>query len=77
MANMANLPGNALSFELPAPSFERMVVLIRLIFHGGCPFDEAPKVRWIGLHFFFSFELSYQGESRSAVCRSLRGQVVR
>jgi hypothetical protein len=29
----------------------RMVVLIRPIFHKGCPFDEAPKVRWIGLHF--------------------------
>ncbi len=50
-----------------------MVVLIRPIFHGGCLLDEALKVRWIGFHFFFSFELSYQRESRGPVWAGLRG----
>ena len=40
----------------------RMVVLNRPIFHRGSPLVEALKVRWIGPHFFFSFEISYQRE---------------
>ena len=35
--------------------------------------DEALKVRWIGPHFFFSFELSYQRDPSKAVWAGLRG----
>jgi hypothetical protein len=52
----------------------RIVVLNRPIFRGGRPLDEALKVRWIGPHFFFSFELSYQREFRSPVWAGLRGR---
>jgi hypothetical protein len=39
--------------------------------------DEALKVRGIGPHFFFSFELSYRKESRTPVWAALQGWVGR
>src|ERR1035437_5211524 len=38
---------------------EWMVAIYRPILQWGPPLDEGLGVRWTGLHFFFSFELSY------------------
>src|SRR5260370_11228055 len=35
-----------------------LVAKYRPMLHWGLPFDEVSIVRWIGFHFFFSFELS-------------------
>src|SRR5665647_3768832 len=37
----------------------RIVAIYRPILQWGPPLDEGLGVRWTGLHFFFSFELSY------------------
>jgi hypothetical protein len=42
------------------------VVLYRPILEWGPPLDEGLSVRWIGLHFFFSFELSYLKAAKKA-----------
>jgi hypothetical protein len=39
--------------------------------------DETLRIRWIGLHFFFSFELSYQRELRSPIRTGLPRAAVR
>ncbi len=38
---------------------------------------EALKVRWIGLHFFFSFELAYQREPPTPIGTGLPKSAVR
>ena len=48
------------------PSKEREVVLYRPILQWGPPLDEGLCVRWTGLHFFFSFELSYLKAAKKA-----------
>src|ERR1039457_1040350 len=42
------------------------VVLYRPILEWGPPLDEGLSLRWIGLHFFFSFELSYLKVAKKA-----------
>src|SRR6516225_9113995 len=50
----------------------RMVVLIRPIFHRDFPLDEALKVRWIDLHFFFRSIYLYQESPSSTVLAGSR-----
>src|ERR1019366_10683991 len=42
------------------------VVLYRPILQWGPPLDEGLSARWIGLHFFFSFGLSYLKAAKKA-----------
>src|ERR1019366_4525351 len=49
----------AKSKELSPSAWGRMVAIYRPILQWGPPLDEGLGVRWTGLHFFFSFELSY------------------
>jgi hypothetical protein len=50
------------SCDIPfAPPDAQEVLLYRPIFKYGSPLDEALAVRWIGVHFFFSFEFPYLG----------------
>ena len=62
MARHCTVPGaslllsDAVAFTLATG---RIVVIYRPIPQWGTPLYEALGIRWIGFHFFFSFEFSY------------------
>src|ERR1035437_2712634 len=70
MGHLKSAPGQLDGIRVTRPMCRRRrgleVVLYRPILQWGPPLDEGLCVRWTGLHFFFSFELSYLKAAKKA-----------